>query len=152
MSRKGAGKEGTSGKEAPGTGTPGETVSEGKLLLAGVAALAASVIVRVLLSDDPAYAKLDFLIVPVFIFGVLTVLERLPRLSAVLRFFGGLSTYMWLVHIFFWKDAFRPLVMLTGVSTGIFLTLVALSAAAAAVLKAGENLAARWRRMPKKEI
>lgn len=151
MSRKGAAKEGTSGKQAPGTGTPGETVSEGKLLLAGVAALAASVIVRVLLSDDPAYAKLDFLIVPVFIFGVLTVLERLPRLSAVLRFFGGLSTYMWLVHIFFWKDAFRPLVMLTGVSTGIFLTLVALSAAAAAVLKAGENLAARWRKGDKQK-
>ena len=117
-----------------------------KVLLAGVIALTASVIVRVLLSDDPAYAKLDFLLVPVFIFGFLTLLDRLPRLSAVLRFFGGLSTYMWLIHIFFWKDAFRPLVMLTGVSTGIFLTLAALSAGAAALLKAGENLAVRRRR------
>ena len=122
-----------------------------KTLLAGVIALAASVIVRVLLSDDPAYAKMDFLIVPVFIFGVLTVLERLPRLSSVLRFFGGLSTYMWLVHIFFWKEAFRPLVMLTGVSTGIFLTLVALSAGAAALLKAGENLVVRRRKTNRKK-
>lgn len=134
--------------EAAGAGQAesGERVSKGKVLLAGVIALTASVIVRVLLSDDPAYAKLDFLLVPVFIFGFLTLLDRLPRLSAVLRFFGGLSTYMWLIHIFFWKDAFRPLVMLTGVSTGIFLTLAALSAGAAALLKAGENLAVRRRR------
>ena len=125
--------------------------SEKKTLFAGVAALAVSVAVRVLLSDDPAYAKMDFLIVPVFIFGVLTVLERLPGLSAVLRFFGGLSTYMWLVHIFFWKEAFRPLVMLTGVSTGIFLTLVALSAGAAALLKAGENLVVRRRKIYRKK-
>ncbi len=129
-----------------GQAESGERVSKGKVLLAGVIALTASVIVRVLLSDDPAYAKLDFLLVPVFIFGFLTLLDRLPRLSAVLRFFGGLSTYMWLIHIFFWKDAFRPLVMLTGVSTGIFLTLAALSAGAAALLKAGENLAVRRRR------
>lgn len=129
-----------------GQAESGERVSKGKVLLAGVIALTASVIVRVLLSDDPAYAKLDFLLVPVFIFGFLILLDRLPRLSAVLRFFGGLSTYMWLIHIFFWKDAFRPLVMLTGVSTGIFLTLVALSAGAAALLKAGENLAVRRRR------
>lgn len=131
-----------------GEGVSGQAVSERKMLLAGVAALTFSVIVRVLLSDDPAYAKMDFLIVPVFIFGVLTVLKRLPRLSAVLRFFGGLSTYMWLIHIFFWKDAFRPLVMFTGVSTGIFLTLVALSAGSAALLKAGENLVVARGRKP----
>lgn len=130
-----------------GEAMPGQAVSERKMLLAGVAALAVSVAVRVLLSDDPAYAKMDFLIVPVFIFGVLTVLERLPGLSAVLRFFGGLSTYMWLVHIFFWGRTFRPLFMLTGVSTGIFLTLVALSAGAAALLKAGENLVGRRRKL-----
>ncbi len=127
-------------REASGAG-----VSGGKMLFAGVAALAVSVVVRVLLSDDPAYAKMDFLIVPVFIFGVLTVLERLPRLSSVLHMFGGLSTYMWLVHIFFWRGVFRPLVIFTGVSTGIFLTLVALSAGAAALLKAGEKLATRIR-------
>lgn len=123
-----------------------------KNLFAGVAALAFSVAARVLLSDGPSYAKLDFLIVPVFIFGVLTLLEKLPRLSAVLGFFGGLSTYMWLTHIFFWKEAFQPLVMLTGVSTGIFLTLVALSTGAAMLLKAGEDLAKRVRRGRKAEL
>lgn len=138
---------GVSGKKNPENETSGKTVSEKKILLAGIAALAASVAVRVLLSDDPAYAKMDFLLVPVFIFGVLTVLEKLPGLSAVLRFFGGLSTYMWLVHIFFWGRTFRPLFMLTGVSTGIFLTLVALSAGAAALLKAGENLVGRRRKL-----
>lgn len=134
----------SSEKKTSGEAMSGQAVSERRMLLAGVAVLAASVVVRVLLSDDPAYAKMDFLIVPVFIFGVLTVLERLPGLSAVLRFFGGLSTYMWLIHIFFLGRTFRPLVMLTGVSTGIFLTLVALSAGAAALLKAGEKLV--WRR------
>ncbi len=141
---EGAPGKGVSGKETAGGRKPG-----GRMLLAGVLALVLSVIVRVLLSDDPAYAKMDFLIVPVFIFGVLTVLERLPGLSAVLRFFGGLSTYMWLVHIFFWKEVFRPLVTLTGVSTGIFLTLTALSAGAAALLKAGENLVMRRRKLTK---
>lgn len=141
----------TSGMKSSGESVSGQAVSERKILLAGVIALAASVVVRVLLSDDPAYAKMDFLIVPVFIFGVLTVLERLPRLSAVLRFFGGLSTYMWLIHIFFWTNAVRPLVMFTGVSTGIFLTLVALSTGSAALLKAGENLVGRWRKSYKQK-
>lgn len=146
ISEKESSEKKISEKKTSGEAMSGQAVSERKMLLAGVIALAASVVVRVLLSDDPAYAKMDFLIVPVFIFGVLTVLERLPRLSAVLRFFGGLSTYMWLVHIFFWGRTFRPLFLLTGVSTGIFLTLVALSAGAAALLKAGENLVGRWRK------
>lgn len=123
----------------------GKEVSETKLLIAGVFALVVSVVVRVLLADNPAYANTDFLIVPVFVFGVLTVLERLPGLQKVLRMFGGLSAYMWLVHIFFFRDAFRPLVILTGISTGIFLTLTALSAGSAALLKAGENLVLRRR-------
>lgn len=122
-----------------------QKLSGEKMLIKGVIALVVSVAVRVLLSDDPAYAKTDFLIVPVFVFGTLVLLERLPRLSAVLRFFGGLSTYMWFVHTFFWNIALQPFVLLTGVSTGIFLTIVALSAGTAALLKAG---AAAFRALP----
>lgn len=116
-----------------------------KMLLKGVIALVVSVAVRVLLSNEPAYAKTDFLIVPVFAFGALVLLERLPRLSAVLRFFGGLSTYMWFVHTFFWNVALRPFVLFTGVSTGIFLTIVAMAAGAAMLLKAGAALPGRIR-------
>jgi len=109
--------------------------SRAALRMMGAAALIMSVTARILPARDASYAKLDFLIVPVFVFGVLTLTEEVPRLAAALRWFGGLSAYMWLVHIFFLREVFRPVILFTGVSTGIYLTLTVLAVAAAALLK-----------------
>jgi len=108
-------------------------------LLSGGCALILSVTIRVLLAEGPYYARTDFFIVPMFIYGVLSLLKKLPLLSALLFKLGRISSYMWLIHIFFLNDFFRPFVTFTGVSTGIYFSVVLLSAGAAALLKTGES-------------
>lgn len=102
--------------------------------LSGAAALFAAVTVRVFLAQDASYAQLDFLIVPVFIYGFLKITDRHALPVTVFSWFGKYSSYMWFTHIFFLGAYFRPIISLTGISAGIYLTVLALSAAAAVIL------------------
>lgn len=65
-----------------------------------VALLGAVIALRTMLATDAAYAKLDFLFAPLFSYGVLTLLSRVPPLGAFLAWWGKQSTYIWLVHGF----------------------------------------------------
>lgn len=70
-------------------------------------------ILRAVLADSPAYATLDFIIAPIFIFGVLLITSKVRFLANCLAFFGDYSTIMWLTHIH-----------LLGLLRGILLTYV----------------------------
>lgn len=101
---------------------------------AAVALLIVTVAVRVLLADAAAYAETDFLLVPVFVYALLTLLQFVPPLEKMLAWFGRQSAYMWLLHGFFLA---RLGVWLTGyVHLGLlfYLILLALSAGAAFLL------------------
>jgi hypothetical protein len=100
-------------------------------LASAVIALAVAIAARMWAAKDAAYAEMDFWIVPVFVYGILTLAKPSSVGGKVFAFFGKVSTEMWLLHIFFFREVFAPIVCLTGASTGIYLTLVALTWSAA---------------------
>ena len=99
-----------------------------------LAVLGAVICLRVVLAKDADYAQTDFLIAPIFIYSLLYLLRYLKNFSRILAWFGGYSTYIWLFHLFFFGQAFERIVLLTGWSTGIYLTLMGLSTLTALVL------------------
>ena len=56
--------------------------------------------VRIWLADSPAYAKHDFLFVPVFVTGILLCLNGVKWLEMPLERLGKTSVYVWLTHLF----------------------------------------------------
>ena len=99
-----------------------------------VVALCSVVAVRVALSDSAAYAETDFLLVPIFVYALLTLLLFLPYVERILIWFGKQSTYMWLTHVYI--CAYLGTWLAEHVRFGLlfYLILLALSAAAAALL------------------
>ena len=61
------------------------------------------VTIRTYLADSPAYARMDFLLVPVFVLGVLMILGRVEILLKVFGGLGRISAYMWLIHLFIFE-------------------------------------------------
>lgn len=55
---------------------------------------------RIWLADSPAYARHDFLFVPVFVTGVLLCLNGVKWLETPLERLGRTSVYVWLTHLF----------------------------------------------------
>lgn len=75
---------------------------QAKILHIGLGAflLLAAAGLRILLADSAAYARLDFLIVPVFVPGFLLLTEHTSRLRHLLEKIGTISAYIWMTHIF----------------------------------------------------
>ncbi len=106
-----------------------------KILYAlGIAGFLIVIILRVMLAKDAAFAVLDFLFVPVFSFGFICITETLKPVKPVFLFFGKLSTYIWLTHVFFYDHYAKKIVMASHISTLIYLTLLLLSTLTAFVL------------------
>lgn len=97
------------------------------IFILGMFSLIVSISIRVILAKDPSWAKLDFILVPMFVFGFLNLISKLPKLGNILDFFGQYSTFMWLTHVFFYDHYAKSIVMFSHISTFIYLTLVALS-------------------------
>lgn len=55
---------------------------------------------RIGLADSAAYAKLDFLFVPVFVLGMCLVMDLMPHIRKALGWLGSMSVWMWLIHLF----------------------------------------------------
>lgn len=111
-------------------------IPERLLYFLGVLGVILVIAARVKIAKDATSVGLDYIFVPVFAFGFSVIMILLPRLQKFFGFFGGLSTYMWLTHVFYYDHYAKGLVMLTGTSTGIFLTLLALSTVTAMALRA----------------
>lgn len=65
----------------------------------GLAALILSIAVRVITTTDPSYAKLDFIIVPVFSLGIIFTVGQIGFMAGFLEYIGGFVTFMWLTHV-----------------------------------------------------
>lgn len=110
---------------------------------ASVALLVLVAALRVSLATDAAYAKIDFLLTPLLVYGLLTLLAHAGPLCAFLTWWGRQSTYIWLVHGFvfgFLYLVIRPHVRL---DIWIYLAVLLVSAVVALVLKAVEKLPGR---------
>ena len=75
-------------------------LATGVRVLLGVFLVALVMAVRMLLADSPAYARLDFLFVPVFIVGTLLLLGVMAPIASLLGGVGHLCAYLWLTHLF----------------------------------------------------
>lgn len=69
-------------------------------IMAGCILLAIMIMARVSLADSPAYAKMDFVIVPFFVLGVLLAVRENGFVGRGLEWLGKRSLYFWLTHIF----------------------------------------------------
>ena len=78
--------------------------------LSGTALITATSIVRMYLADSPAYAKHDFILVPVFVMGILLVIRSEGLLGKLLERLGGISLYVWLTHLFVF-DLTKPVIL-----------------------------------------
>lgn len=89
---------------------------------------------RVKIAKDASSAGLDFIFVPVFVFGFVVLMELWTPVSKIFEYMGKYSTFMWLTHVFFYDHYSKKLVMASHVSIGIYLMLLILSFASAYVL------------------
>lgn len=109
-------------------------IPEKLLYVLGLLGMVFVIAARVKIIKDPASAGLDFIFVPVLVYGFCVLMVLLPKLSRFFAFFGGLSTYMWLTHVFFYDHYTKPIVLATKTSTGMFFTLLLFSTLAALAL------------------
>lgn len=111
-----------------------EKMGRAGTIVTAVLVLVLTVGVRVRLSTYAAYAELDFLLVPMFVYGLLTLLAPAPPLERLLAWFGRQSAYMWLLHGFFYAHIWRWLTEYIHSGWLFYMILLALSAVAAYLL------------------
>ncbi|MCR5502861.1 MAG: acyltransferase [Lachnospiraceae bacterium] len=101
--------------------------AEKVLNVLGIIAFFLVIICRVKIAKDASSAGLDFIFVPVFAFGFARITMMLKRISKLFLFFGGYSTFIWLTHVFYYDHYMKKTIMFSGVSAGIYLTLLLVS-------------------------
>ncbi len=87
----------------------------------------AVIVVRVKLAKDASSAGLDFIFVPLFSYGFLSMISFSRPIERFFEFFGTYSTIMWLVHVFYYDHYAKKIVMMSGYSATIYLTLLIMS-------------------------
>ena len=97
------------------------------------------VAVRVLFATDATWAKLDFLLVPILVYGALMLLAYTKPLSAFFGMAGNCSTYIWLTHGFFINWLFLPVRQYVRLDILAYLAVMLVSAVAAVLLKGVET-------------
>ena len=116
-----------------------------------VALLIFSVALRVRLATDAAYARIDFLLTPLLIYGISTLLSYAKPLCVFLAWWGRQSTYIWLVHGFVFGFLYYVVKPYVRLDFGIYLVVLMVSAAVAVPLRLLEKLPGRLYAMCKKE-
>lgn len=99
--------------------------------------------VRVQLATDASYAEMDFLLTPLLIYGMLTLLAYVHPLCSFLVWWGHQSTYIWLIHVFFYDWLCHILQPLIRLDIWMYLAVLLASAAASILLKGIGSLARR---------
>lgn len=100
----------------------------------GIIGMVLTIVLRVKIAKDASSAGLDFVFVPVFIFGFLILINYLKKIAVIFIFFGKYSTFIWLTHVFFYDHYAKNIVMFSHFSTGIYLTLLLMSTLTAMLL------------------
>lgn len=110
----------------------------------GILGMFSVIVIRVMLANSPSYASFDFIFVPVFLYGFCILMVLFPKIAGIFSFFGGLSTFMWLTHVFFYDHYTKSLVLATGTSTGMFFTLLLFSSLSAMALNGIVKQLRKW--------
>jgi len=101
------------------------------------------VVLRVRLATDAAYAKVDFLLTPLLVYGLLTLLYYVEPLCTFLAWWGRQSTYIWLVHGFVFGFLYLVVKPIVQLDIGVYLAVLLASAAVAFPLRLLEKLPGR---------
>lgn len=109
------------------------------------------VAVRVSLAPDAAYATLDFVLTPLFVYSILTILSYVKPLETFFAWWSRYSTYIWLVHGFFVMPAFTVVRSAAIPDLVAYLGTMGFSALAAIALTGIESLPRRLCRRKKCE-
>lgn len=109
------------------------------------------ILIRTIFADNAAYSKIDFILVPFFIYAVITILNSC-KIQRLLNFFGKYSTYIWLTHTFLCYYYFQKLVVCVKFSTLIYLWLIILSLLVSWCLDKLFNKLASWKQVPTKGL
>lgn len=115
------------------------------------ALVSAVIILRMILATDAAYAKLDFLFAPMFVYGLLTLLSHMPPLCGFLAWWGHQSTYIWLTHGFLYGWLYYFIKPCVRWDIWIYLSVLLASAAVSMMLRALGSLPGRWRRQARRK-
>lgn len=111
------------------------------------AALIAGVIfLRVRLATDASYAEWDFVLTPLLVYGLLTLLAYVPPLCRFLAWWGHQSTYMWLTHVFFYEWLHLRIKQYMHQEIWVYAAVLLASAAASLVLRGLGYLLQRMRK------
>lgn len=100
------------------------------------------VALRVRLATDAAYARVDFLLTPLLVYGLLTLLYYVEPLCTFLAWWGRQSTYIWLVHGFAFGFLYYVVKPIVRLDIGVYLAVILASAAVALPLRLLGNLLA----------
>lgn len=95
--------------------------------------------VRVSLATDAVWTELDFLLVPVFVYGCLVLLAHIEPLGVFLAWWGNQSTYIWLTHIFFLNGLFLSVRRVVRLDIPAYMAIMLISAVTAVLLNRVEN-------------
>ena len=85
-----------------------------------------AIAIRVVFSNSPASMKVDFVVVPLFILPLVTLIEG-TNLVAILQFLAKHSTNIWLTHTFWCYYFGQKIVLLPRYSVFIYLWLLLLA-------------------------
>lgn len=96
--------------------------------------LIACVFIRSYFCRSASDIKLDALIIAPFIYCIAYFVDHIPNLKRCLQYFGGYSTYMWLVHIFFIYRFGNFLVTFSHISILMYISAIIVSVLSAKVL------------------
>lgn len=102
--------------------------------------------VRVTLASGPAYADADFVLTPLFVYGILTIFSFVKPVGSFFAWWGRYSTYIWLVHNFFHVPVYNLTKLFTRLDFPVYLGTLAISALIAVALTGLEAPFKRFRR------
>lgn len=107
------------------------------------ALIAVVIAVRVPLATDASYARLDFVLTPLLVYGLLTLLDYLKPLGIFLMWWGRQSTYIWLVHVFFYEWLQHAVRSSVRLDICVYLAVLLASAVVSLLLRALGRLCGR---------
>lgn len=96
-------------------------------IISSILILILCIVCRIMLAKDAAYMDADIFIISPFIFALLSLIPEDGKIEKTLGFLGKFSTFMWLTHTFFAYYIFSKFITISGISTVIFVQLLAVS-------------------------
>lgn len=99
-------------------------------LIISIISLLMLIYIRNKFAIHPRYNKLDFIIAPIFIYSILTIIKYIDKkhiISKILIYFGNYNTFIWLTHTFYCYYYFQSIILKFKYSIFIYLITILIS-------------------------